>query len=217
MTRITLTQEQIKQLKENYKKQPLKQIAQTIGISPSVLRRFVRKHEVLFDEEPIQDGVKVPAFKLTVSREEGIVVVNIKTNRKFEQYLMSSRTIAETKNFFGKRERSQFYVQPLFHASIDDINQDVFINGEFNFAILRVPNISKGLVYRTNYMISDEQLELAMKHLIEKFKIFYNSSVISGSLTAVIFETSSHANTEAAIKRVLSVDVPKEDAKNVSG
>ena len=203
-------EQEIQFIRNNYKKMPIKKIAAQIGKGSGTVRRFIRTNITLFENFNIPAGPntqqqtgKMPVIQINLTHEESKIVMNIKTNKLFEEYLKTTRTLKQSDRILGGRRTGWFYNSPLYPVG-DDINADPIIQGEINLGLLRLVGISDGMTFESNQLISEEQLKSAVTNFIKKFKRFYNSSVNKSQITGVVFESPRNI-TEQVVKNLVVV------------
>jgi hypothetical protein len=116
---------------------------------------------------------------IKVYEQRGKVMLYIKTSEDFEKWLKDKKEIRDTSQLFGKILDGKFYYLKIIENYDDDINCPIIRNGKINFAVLRIPGISNGIEFELDGLLTEEQLESAVKKLVEAFKKFYTKHIIA--------------------------------------
>lgn len=118
-------------------------------------------------------------LKIYEIEETGKVVLFVKTCKEFEDYLIKNKEVHESENLWAQGKKGKFYQLKIVEGYNDDVNRPIIRDGIINFAVLRVPGISKGVEYTIDGLLTQKQLEVSARKLVTAFNGFYKSKIIA--------------------------------------
>jgi len=163
-------------------------IARNINCSTSQVRNaiFNLKKIVLVNSQDIQTDTLIvenstnqtPVILIKIFEKDNDIILSVKSSEDFEKWLKENKEIRETRNLWGKSEEGKFYYLKIVDNYYDDINKSIIYGGKINFAVLRIPGISQGVEFKIDGLLTQSQLEKAVRGLLNAFNQFYKKNII---------------------------------------
>jgi len=127
-------------------------------------------------------------LRLEVERN-GIIKIKAKAHHSWEHWLSQVSELTRTTRLFSEGEGKFYKGQTNANCNFDDINAQIYNRGTFNFALLRVKDISspQGVEFTINQLASKDEIEQAAKNLQETFKAFYFRNVKPCKVVATMY------------------------------
>lgn len=163
------------------------QLAVDLGITESSAKWYIYKIKRQVDgaEAVVATPTNVRGvFECEIKNESNKLVLCVKTDADFENWLKKHKEVKTTENLWGARKTGKYYYLRFINnpAIVDDVNLPVLNHGHINFAILRIPGISDGLKYEIDSLMTEKQFATALKELVKVYKNFYSTSILKSEL-----------------------------------
>lgn len=133
---------------------------------------------------------------LDIKEKKGKLFVLIKSNEAYENYLKSKKELKTTSNLWGKSLIGKFYHGSLIaRPEFDDINRDIILLNQINYACLRLEGISQGLEIPIKNLVTIERLTQMLEKLADDYIAFYNKNILRNKPSVqIIVEEKSNDN-----------------------
>lgn len=179
------------------------------GVSPEVLRKKINDYLWQINKKLQRVGQNTPSSPssptspiepskqclfLDIKEKKGKLFVYIKSNEVYENYLKSKKELKTTSNLWGKGLNGKFYHGNLIsRPEFDDINRDIILLNQINYACLRLEGISQGLEISIKNLVTIERLTQMLEKLADDYIAFYNKNILRNKInTQIIVEEKSN-------------------------
>lgn len=112
------------------------------------------------------------------------LVLFIKTNKKFEDWMIKKKVLQTINNLWDERRTTEAYHGAMISRSdFDDLNKPVILQNSLNYAILRLKGISEGIEIPINKnLVTKERLIELLIDFSRKFDNFYSEKIIKNKI-----------------------------------
>lgn len=178
------------------------QIARDLGLKTSTIYSYLYSIRKNLEVEVAEtSSVQTPttentdthrALELSIKCEAEKIYLKVKASKQFEDWLKKNKELYETTNLWGRSKRGMCYkVNIVADRHLDDLNKPIIVDGQINFAILRIQGISDGLSFEFDGLLTTKQLELAVLKLKNAFDSFYSTKVMKQKVVEVKLEVDA--------------------------